>query len=96
MMTTIVTKRAAPMVRGELTRWLLEVDTGVFVGDLDARRRDLLWQRLCAKEADCLMVCHQRTSRQAMQIWTTGAFEKSLDFQSGMWLRKIARLPKKG
>lgn len=32
-------------LRGHLTRWLLEISAGVFVGRVSARVRDLLWQR---------------------------------------------------
>lgn len=31
-------------LRGHLTRWLLEIAPGVFVGHLPARVRDLLWE----------------------------------------------------
>ncbi|MGW3946596.1 type I-E CRISPR-associated endoribonuclease Cas2e [Micrococcus endophyticus] len=37
---------AAPAgLRGELTRWLMEIDAGVFVGNPSARIRDELWKR---------------------------------------------------
>ena len=32
-------------LRGELTRWMIEITTGVFVGDLSAIVRDLLWEK---------------------------------------------------
>lgn len=32
-------------LRGELTRWLIEVSTGVYVGHVSARVRDLLWEK---------------------------------------------------
>jgi len=33
-------------LRGELTRWLLEISTGVYVGHLSARVRERLWERI--------------------------------------------------
>lgn len=33
-------------LRGEVTRWLLEIGPGVFVGHLSARVRDKLWKRI--------------------------------------------------
>jgi len=33
-------------LRGHLTRWLLEVSAGVFVGKVSARVRDELWDRV--------------------------------------------------
>lgn len=37
-------------LRGSLTRWLFEIDTGVFVGRISARVRDELWNRI---EREC-------------------------------------------
>lgn len=36
-------------VRGELTRWLLELRAGVFVGNVSAMVRDKLWEMVCDK-----------------------------------------------
>ena len=33
-------------LRGDLTKWLLEISTGVFVGRVSARVRDNLWERV--------------------------------------------------
>lgn len=34
-------------VRGDLSKWLFEINTGVYVGKLSARVRDELWKRVC-------------------------------------------------
>lgn len=47
-MVVLVLQNVSPSVRGELTRWLLEPRAGVFVGQVSATVRDLLWQRACA------------------------------------------------
>lgn len=39
-------------LRGYLTRWLLEISPGVFVGHVTARVRDLLWQEVQAHAKD--------------------------------------------
>lgn len=44
-MVVIVLEKVPRGLRGELTRWLVELDTGVFVGQLSATVRDLLWRR---------------------------------------------------
>jgi len=41
-MTVIILERVPVGVRGELTRWMLEIHTGVFVGTLSARVRSLV------------------------------------------------------
>jgi CRISPR-associated protein Cas2 len=45
-------------LRGDLTKWLLEIHTGVYVGQLNARVRDKLWERIQreAKNGSALMV----------------------------------------
>ena len=35
-----------PALRGDLSKWLLEIHTGVFVGQVNARVREQLWQRI--------------------------------------------------
>ena len=42
----VIVIAACPLgLRGHLTRWLLEISAGVFVGRISARVGDLLWQR---------------------------------------------------
>jgi CRISPR-associated protein Cas2 len=45
-------------LRGDLTKWLFEIDTGVFVGNVSARVRELLWERVVksAKNGRATMV----------------------------------------
>ncbi|WEV36919.1 type I-E CRISPR-associated endoribonuclease Cas2e [Lactobacillus sp. ESL0677] len=43
----VVTLTKVPQsLRGDLTKWYQEVQTGVYVGNVSARIRDLLWQRV--------------------------------------------------
>jgi CRISPR-associated protein Cas2 len=44
-MTVIVVAACPVGLRGHLTRWLLEISAGVFVGRISTRVRDLLWLR---------------------------------------------------
>jgi len=45
-MTVIVVAACPVGLRGHLTRWLFEISTGVFVGKVSSRVRDLLWIRV--------------------------------------------------
>ena len=47
-MTVIVMDGAPENVRGELKRWFLELKPGVFVGRVNVRIRELLWERICS------------------------------------------------
>lgn len=45
-MTVIVLTNCPPGLRGFLTRWLLEISAGVFIGNPSARIRDVLWDEV--------------------------------------------------
>ena len=51
-MVVMILERVTPSLRGELTRWLVQPHTGVFVGGVSARVRDLLWQRIAKSLKD--------------------------------------------
>jgi CRISPR-associated protein Cas2 len=58
-------------LRGHLTRWLLEISPGVFVGHLSHRVRQEMWDRvleLC-KDGRALMVFSVR-GEQRLEFWT--------------------------
>lgn len=41
-----------PRLRGDLTKWLIELNAGVYVGNVSARVRDELWERICENVRD--------------------------------------------
>lgn len=43
-MVVIMMERVSPALRGEITRWLIELRPGVFVGNISALVRDKLWE----------------------------------------------------
>lgn len=45
-MIVLILNNCPPSLRGDLTRWLQEVNTGVYVGQVSARVRDELWDRV--------------------------------------------------
>lgn len=45
-MTVVTLSACPPSLRGDLTLWLQEINTGTFVGNVNARIRDLLWERI--------------------------------------------------
>lgn len=46
-MTVISLSDCPPRLRGDLSKWLFELNTGVYVGKLTARVREELWERIC-------------------------------------------------
>lgn len=70
-MMVVITLTSCPQkLKGDLTRWLFEIDTGVYVGNLSARVRDELWTRICANIG---------SGRVSMAYSTNG--EQKLDFR---------------
>ncbi|GGK51443.1 type I-E CRISPR-associated endoribonuclease Cas2 [Micrococcus flavus] len=70
MMVLVLT--AAPAgLRGELTRWLMEIDAGVFVGNPSARIRDELWAKTKqdVREGRALLV-YTAATEQRMRVET--------------------------
>lgn len=57
-MTVIVVTACPVGLRGHLTRWLMEISPGVFVGKITARVRSLVWTRVTemAKTGRAIMV----------------------------------------
>jgi len=68
-MVTVVTEAVPPRLRGRLAVWLLEVRAGVYVGDLSARIREMLWDQINALADDGNVV----------MIWATNT-ESGFDF----------------
>ncbi len=59
-------------LRGELTRWTLELKAGVFVGAVSAIVRDLLWDKVrSALKGGGALLIHNNDSEQgfAVRYW---------------------------
>lgn len=59
-----------PQLRGDLSKWLFEINTGVYVGQVSQRVREALWLRVCD---------HLRNGRATMVYSTNG--EQKMDFR---------------
>ena len=46
-MRVLTMTNCPPKLRGDLSKWLLEINTGVYVGNVNARVRELIWKRVC-------------------------------------------------
>lgn len=45
-MTVITVTNAPPSLRGDLTKWMQEIATGVYIGNFNSRIREQLWERV--------------------------------------------------
>ena len=46
-MITISVSNCPLSLRGDLTKWLVEINTGIYVGNVNAKVREELWKRIC-------------------------------------------------
>ncbi len=51
-MIVLVLSACPAGLRGDLTKWVLEVSSGVFVGTVSARLREKIWDRVCELSRD--------------------------------------------
>ena len=70
-MTVIILANCPAGLRGFLTRWLLEISPGVFIGSPSARIRDILWfeVRQYSGQGRALLV-HQTNNEQGFTFET--------------------------
>lgn len=68
-------------LRGDLTKWLLEIDSGVFVGQVNARVRDNLWKRVVEymKNGRAIMV-YSTNNEQGLEFNVHGSQWEPIDF----------------
>ncbi len=48
-MVVFLMEKVPVSLRGEITRWMLELRPGVFVGNISALVREKLWEAICQK-----------------------------------------------
>ena len=82
-MTVIILERVPASLRGELTRWLLEPKSGVFVGRVSAMVREKLWEYVCSKlKGGAGMLVYSSDSEQGYSILYTGEPSRAVvDFE---------------
>ncbi len=60
-MVIMILEKVPASVRGDLSRWLIKVRTGIYVGHVSARVRDKLWEKCVEK----------RRAGSIFQAWST-------------------------
>jgi CRISPR-associated protein Cas2 len=90
-MVVMVLENVPASVRGELTRWFLEVHPGVFAGTPSAMVRDKLWEKVCgsARQGGCVLL-HNDASEQGFSIKTWGPTRRAVDDYDGLKLIRRA------
>jgi CRISPR-associated protein Cas2 len=81
-MIVMLLEKVPLRLRGELTRWLIEPRTGVFVGHVNAMVRERLWEKCCKA----------RGAGGVVQIWSTNNEQHFAMRMSGDTTRRIVEL----
>lgn len=69
----VITLTDCPLsLRGELTKWLLEINTGVYVGNVSSRVRDQIWKK----------VQEQAPKGRSTMVFSCVTNEQKLDFRT--------------
>lgn len=89
-MIVMILEKVAAGLRGELTRWLIEPRTGVFVGQVSARVRDALWEKaITRKSGGGVIQIWNTNTEQGFMIRSSGDTSRTLIEVEGLQLIQI-------
>ncbi len=93
-MVVMILERVPASLRGELTRWMIQPRTGVFVGKLSGMVRDKLWEkaRRAARGGSGILL-HSSDTEQGFAVQTFGDPSREMVDIEGIVL---ARMPLRG
>ncbi len=93
-MMVMILERVPASLRGELSRWMLEPHTGVFVGNVSAMVRERLWQKACksVKDGACMLIWSSNTE-QGFKIDFWGGTKRHITDWEGLQLVTKPREP---
>lgn len=86
-MIVLIVESVPPSLRGELSKWLLEPQAGVFVGNVSGAVRDLLWEKACqeAGVGNCTLI-QPAANEQGYIIRTWGETRRVVEEWEGLYL----------
>lgn len=89
-MIVMILEKVPASLRGELTRWMLEPKSGVFVGTISALVRDKLWEKVCtgSKNGGCILI-HSSNNEQGFVIKTHGDCIRTVIDLEGLFLIRV-------
>ena len=89
-MVVMLLEKVPTSLRGELTRWLIEPHSGVFVGHVNAMVRDRLWDKCCkAKRTGGVVQIWSTNTEQRFQMRMAGATKRSVVELDGLQLIRV-------
>ncbi len=89
-MVILICEKVPDGLRGELSRWMIEPKTNVFVGRMSALVRDKLWQRVQDKlKGGAAILAYPTNTEQGFTIKSCGDTTRELVSYDGLMLVKI-------
>ncbi len=90
-MVVIMMEKVTASLRGEITRWLIELRPGVFVGNISALVRDKLWEHICQKVGKgAVTLLHNASNEQGYEIRQFGETSRRITKYEVLQLITIA------
>ena len=85
-----------PKLRGDLSKWLLEINTGIYVGQVSARVREALWRRICENvgSGQATMV-FSANNEQHMDFYVHNTSWRPVDFDGIKLMKQPNAVPYK-
>lgn len=91
-MVTIILERVPSSLRRELTRWMIEPKTGVFVGTMSAAVRERLWLKVLEKmKGGGCFLAYPSPNEQGFIIRSEGDTDRQIVDMDGLQLIKIKK-----
>lgn len=79
--TVITLKKVPESLRGDLTRWMQEITTGVYVGNYNSRIREYLWKRVTDTVGNGeAMICYSCGNEIGYSFLTCNSERQVVDF----------------
>lgn len=89
-MIVMILEKVPASLRGELSRWLLEPQSGIFIGHVSAMVRDRLWEKCCAnRQAGSVFQAWSTNNEQRFQMRIHGDSSRQLIWMEGLQLIQI-------
>lgn len=89
-MVVIILEKVPTSLRGELSRWLIEPHTGVFVGHVSAMVRERLWMKVCSKlKGGGALMVYSTNNEQRFKMEMFGDTKRQIVDFDGLQLIRI-------
>ena len=94
-MLVMILEKVPVSLRGELTRWLIEPNPGVFVGDVSALVRERLWTKCIErKRMGGVIQIWSTNNEQGYAMRAQGLTKREIVDYDGLYLVRIPDSPK--